>query len=370
MYKYIFLLFFILPTLSFGQEVYQDLQDVVNAEVVEIISEEQVLVPGTEVKSTIQTIRAVILEGEDRGTEIRFTNDYILLDPGQKFFLNRLKTINGVEIYSVREVDRRGKILFLAFVFSVVVVFFGGKQGIKSLLSLFGSLFVIMYFLVPELVSGTSPVVLSVAVSSVILFCVIFLTHGFNKSSAVSFSSTVVAVIITGLLAYFSVHFSDLTGFYSDEVSYLNLNTKGELDFVGLLLSAMIIGALGVLDDIAVTQVAVVREIFYTDKSQTRMQVYKKALRVGQDHVGALVNTLVLAYVGASLPLVMLFSISNDNFGSILNREIFATEIVRAIVGSIGLVLTVPISTFFAVIVFEKYKGEKIKDGHLHTHTH
>jgi uncharacterized membrane protein len=172
-------------------------------------------------------------------------------------------------------------------------------------------------------------------------------------------------VILTGVLAYIGVTFAHLTGFVSDEAVYLNLNTKGTLDFAGLLFGGIMIGALGVLDDIAVTQAAVVSELYNSASHLSKKEIYIKALRVGKEHVGALVNTLALAYTGASLPLLLLFSTSDSSISSIINREIFATEIIRTVAGSIGLILTVPITTMLAVWLLKGYKG-----GHVHSHSH
>jgi len=202
-----------------------------------------------------------------------------------------------------------------------------------------------------------------------ILFAAIFFTHGFNRESLVAYGGTMIAVLITGVLAILSVHGSDLSGFNVEESVYLNFNTGGTLDFTALLLGAIIIGVLGVLDDIAVTQAAVVAELFDSNKGMTRREAYKRAIRVGREHVGALVNTLVLAYTGASLPLFMYFYLSLATFGSSVNSELFATEIVRTIVGSIGLVLTVPIVTFLAVLYLKGYKP-KHSQSHSHGHSH
>jgi uncharacterized membrane protein len=149
----------------------------------------------------------------------------------------------------------------------------------------------------------------------------------------------------------------------------LNFNTDGVLDFTGLLLGAIIVGVLGVLDDIAVTQAAVVAELYSSNKSLSLREVYRRALRVGREHVGALVNTLVLAYAGASLPLLMYFYLAPVGFWSLINSELFATEIIRAVVGSIGLILTVPIVTGLAVWYLKDYES-KHSHGHSHGHGH
>jgi uncharacterized membrane protein len=169
--------------------------------------------------------------------------------------------------------------------------------------------------------------------------------------------------VIAVKLAYF-------TGLGSEDAWYLSIDQKLPLNFKGLLLGGIMIGVLGVLDDIAVTQASVVRELYSSAAHLTKAQIYKKALRVGQEHVGALVNTLALAYTGASLPLLMLISTpSAYPFAVTVSKELFAVEIIRTIVGSIGLVLTVPITTLLAVYMLEHYRGKDYDHDH-HGHSH
>lgn len=358
----------VIPQTLVAQELHQDIQGVWRARVTAIWDTRVETVPGSDVTQMVQTLEVEILEGEQEGEQVIFDNDFILLEEGDAFFMNYLVTIDGTEIYSVREVDRRVPMFLLLLLFIAVVIIFGGKQGVRSLLSLVGSLFVVGYVLVPGLVGGISPLILSIGVAAGVLFFAIFVTHGFNRRSLIAYGGTMTAVLLSGVLAYISVHGTGLTGFSSDESIYLNLSTGGSLDFVGLLLGAIIIGALGALDDIAVTQVAVVRELYHANKSLSVREVYTKALRVGKEHVGALVNTLVLAYTGAALPLLLLFAGSEASVLTILNREIFATEIVRMIVGSIGLILTVPITTLAAAYFVDK--DDVDDDGHVHVCAH
>lgn len=346
----------------------QDKVEIIKAKVVEVLSQEKKEAPGIGVLVTYQTIRAEVLEGEKKGQIITVENDYLVLEKGDRFFLlHSIYGKEGIEVYSVRDADRRLPILLFILLFVAVVLVFSGKQGIRSLIGLAGSFFVILYVLVPSLLNGYPPVLTSIAIATVILFLAIYFTHGFNRVSTVAFSGTVLAVILTGLLAYLGVTFAHLTGFVTDEAVYLNLNTKGTLDFAGLLFGGIMIGALGVLDDIAVTQAAVVSELYNSGSHLSRREIFTKALRVGKEHVGALVNTLALAYTGASLPLLLLFSTSDLSISSIINQEIFATEIIRTVAGSIGLILTVPITTLLAVYLL---KGYKSKHAHLHSHGH
>lgn len=365
------LLFIAFSNFVFAEGIHQDLQGTWRAEVLEVINTKKEIVPGTDVENSVQTLKIKFLEGARKGEILTFENDYIQLKKGDKFFLNYLVTIDNVELYSVQEVDRRIPMFFIGILFVGTILIFGGMQGFRSLLSLAGSLLVIIYVLVPTLVKGYPPIPTSILIAAGVLFCAIFFTHGFNRRSTIAFLGTIIAVGITGLLAHISIDSTGLTGLATDESIYLNLNTHGQLNFVGLLLAGIIIGSLGVLDDIAITQVAIVRELFGAGKHLNKWEIYRKAIRVGKEHVGALVNTLVLAYTGAALPLLLLFSLSDSNILSIINREIFATEIIRCLIGSIGLILTVPITTLLAIFFLHNHPDKEIHlEERPHSHIH
>lgn len=366
---------YLLPTLTFillliphtgmAQEVFNEDQGIWHGKVVGVISNEIKVIQGTDTEHLYQTIKAEVLDGPKKGETITIENDYLELSTGDKFYFRYSVYIDGSESYGVINVDRKGGLFFLIGLFVLAIVIFGGWQGVRSLFALAGSFFAIFYVLMPGILGGWNPVLASVLVASVILFAAIFFTHGFNRESAVAYGGTMLAVFLTSLFAIFSVNLTDLSGFASDASTYLNFNTRGSLDFTALLLGAMIIGVLGVLDDVAVTQAAVVTELYNSNASLTRTEVYRKAMRVGREHVGALVNTLVLAYTGASLPLLLHFYTASSSLSMSLNTELFATEIVRTIVGSIGLVLAVPIVTLLAVFYLKDYTPK-----HTHSHSH
>ncbi|MCB9815265.1 YibE/F family protein [Candidatus Nomurabacteria bacterium] len=356
-----------LPDVSFAQQIQNDYQGTYRGKVTEIQSEELREIPGTNTDHLYQTIKAEILDGPKKGEVITIENDYLELDKNDKFYFNYNIYIDGSVDYAVVNIDRRDSLILFGLLFVGAVVSFGGWQGVRSLVALGGSFVAIFYVLLPGLLQGWNPLLISLLVASGILAAAIFFTHGFNRESVVAYSGTMIAVFLTGILAIIAVHMSDLSGFASDESVYLNMNTDGLLDFTGLLLGAIIIGVLGVLDDVAVTQAAVVTELYDSNAKLSRREVYKRALRVGREHVGALVNTLVLAYTGVSLPLLLYFYMSPISFWSLVNSEVFATEIIRAIVGSIGLIMTVPIVTALSVFYL---KGYKSKHSHNHSHGH
>lgn len=234
---------------------------------------------------------------------------------------------------------------------------FSGWQGLRSLTGLAIGIGIIIYFLIPLLLKGYPPVPTSIAISSMILFFAIYLTHGFNKISTVAFSGTIISVFFTGIIASIAVATARLSGLGTEETFYLNLNSGGTLNIEGLILAGIMIGIIGVLDDIAVTQCAMVKELYILDPNMSKKEVYTKALRVGKEHVGALVNTLALAYTGASLPLLLLFYNSGFPVNLMLSQEMVTTEIIRTITGSMGLVATVPITTLLAVFFLRENKS-------------
>ncbi len=354
-------------TVSSAQEIHEEYQGTYRAEILNIVKEESRVV-WNDTKSTYKTVEVKFLEGPQKNKTITFESDFPVINKGQKIYVNYLVDIGGKERYAITNIDRQNQVYFFIGLFILAVILLGGKQGVRSLVSLSASFLAIFYILLPGLLHGWNPLVTSVVVASAILFFAIFFTHGFNRESLVAYGGTMLSVFLTSILAVVAVKTTYLSGFSADESVSLNFNTGGVLDFTGLLLGAIIIGVLGVLDDIAVTQAAIVSELYDSNKDISRMEVYKRAMRVGREHVGALVNTLVLAYTGTALPLLLLFKTQQFSFTTAINLEIFTTEIIRTIIGSIGLIITVPIVTLLAVYFLKGYKS-KHHQAHSH-HSH
>jgi uncharacterized membrane protein len=338
----------------------------VHGTVISITNEQRGYIPGTDVRSTLQNLKVRMNDGEEKGVVIDLEHNFYKVHEGSRVYLQQIPTETGGYTYMIAEIDRRMFMYALLGLFGVFVVIFSGKQGLRSLLSLLLGLLAVIYILIPALLAGYSPVLVSIAVAIAVLALAIFLTHGFKRISVVAFLGTVSSVVLTGILAYASVFLARLSGVVSEESLYLSINTKGLLDAKGLLLGGILIGILGVLDDVAITQAAVVSELRATATLSAK-ELYLRAMRVGREHVGALVNTLVLAYVGTGLPLMLYFVTSDRTGVPIISQEIFATEIIRTVVGSMGLILTVPITTALAVSFLRGTKKETIS---AHTHHH
>jgi uncharacterized membrane protein len=324
------------------------------AQVTAVVNNGKQTVAGTGVSENDQTITAVILNGDEIGKTVTVDDTYVTLNVGDVFYLvHDTNPSDGTDYYSVSDPVRLPAIGILFVIFLVCVFLFGGWQGARGLVSLGGGLLLIFYVLLPGILAGYSPVLISIGVSALIIIVGSYITHGINKTTSAAVIGMIVTIVITGLFAHFAVDYTKLSGFSNEESVYLNFNTNGSIDFQGLLLGAILIGLLGVLYDIAISQAITIEELHRVGPHVPRRHIYRRAIRVGREHIGALINTLAIAYVGVSLPLLLLFYSSSD-WAMTANQEIFATELVRIIIGSTGLVLAVPITTLIATWMIVK----------------
>ena len=360
-----------LVSLVSAQEVYQELKEIVPADVLQILSEEERTIDGTDTVVHVQHIEARIQGGSQEGRMVIFENELVPLEVGDSVYLNYLKTINGDEYFIFKDFKRQGPLLVLLLLFVGLLIFFTRMQGVRAVVSLGLSVFAILFLLVPALLAGHNPALVSAGIATLILALVLFITHGIHPRSVIAFGGTVAAVLATCAVAWIAVDVLKLTGFGSDAAVYLNFSTNGRLDFAGLLLGSIIIGILGVLDDVSITQASVVRELRAANAALSVRELYVRAINVGKDHIGSLVNTLALAYIGVSLPLVLLYATASAELALTLNQEIVAAELVRIIVGSIGLVLAIPLTTIIAAWWYANHDAEEPGRGsHSHAHPH
>ena len=355
----------------FAQELHQDVQEILKAEVLEVVAEYERDIMGTQATTTVQELRIILREGERAGEVVRLENDLIKLTPGDDIFVIRMGSIDGTEYFTFKDIERRPPLLFLVAIFVGLVIWLSGMQGVRAVLSLGLSITAILFVLIPALKLGYSPALVSLAIAGVILAVTLFFTHGFKPRVVVTFLGTFGAVFITCIIAWVWVEWMRFTGFSDDSSVYLNFATGGKIDLPGLLLGGIIIGLLGVLDDVSITQASVVQELKGANPGLGFRALYTRALRVGKDHVGSLVNTLALAYAGAALPLLLLYSYSESSVWEILNQEVIAAEVIRIVVGSIGLISAVPLTTALAAWYFrDKVVEEGDSNGHSHSHGH
>ena len=272
------------------------------------------------------------------------------LERGDDIVLSYSPDVPDEFAYQFADFQRTNPMLWLAALFAVAVIALGRWKGVRALLGVGISLVVIVTFLLPALLLGDPPILLALVACSAIAYLALFLAHGFNERTAVALLGTLIALGLTGALAVLFVGLTRITGLASEEVLLLQASS-GIIDFEGLLLAGIMIGALGVLDDVTVTQVAAVWELKLADRRFGAWELYRRAVNIGRDHIASVVNTLALAYAGAALPLLLLFTQAQRSFTDVVTGEAVAMEVVRTLVGSIGLVAAVPITTGLAALV-------------------
>lgn len=265
---------------------------------------------------------------------------------------------DGQVVYSFYDYQRSAPLLLLAGLFVVAVVVLGRWRGVGAIAGLAISLFVIVWFALPSLLDGNNAVAVALVTAGAVAFVALYLAHGVGPSTDVALLSTFVALGLTGVLAWAFVRLTNLTGF-TDDAAFMLQALGTEIDPRGILLAGIVIGSLGVLDDVTVTQVSAVGELHRAQPGIARRDLFVSALRIGRDHISSTVNTLFLAYAGATLPLLVMFSEISEPVTSVATREVVATEIVRALVGSIGLVASVPVSTWLAIAVVDQHHGHR-----------
>ena len=269
---------------------------------------------------------------------------------GDDILLIGFPSESGETIFTFFDHQRGTPMVWLLVLFVIAVVALGRWRGVGAIAGLVFSLFVIIEFTLPAILDGRSAFPVALATAALIAFAALFLAHGFTIATAVSLLSTFASLVTTAILASVFVGLTNLSGLANDSGALLGGVGDG-IDPRGILLAGIVIGALGVLDDVTVTQVAAVWELKRVRPELSRTQLVRPALRIGRDHISSTVNTLFLAYAGAALPLLLLFAAAGQGFTDIVTRELVATEVVRALVGSIGLVAAVPAATWLAAIV-------------------
>jgi len=331
---------------AFGSET-------VRAQVDEIIEEGEIDLGGT--VQRYQIARVEILEGEYAGIlmEIDYGKRQVLsgnlfLNPGDDILVTLGKRPDGVLTAYYTEHVRTTPLLWLLAAFVVAILLISRWKGLRSLLSMAFSLWIIVYYIIPHILTGEDPVRVSIIGSALLLGVTLYLTYGWNLKTHSAVIGMVLVLVITGTLAWVFVVFARLTGAGDENALFLIQMLNSRINLRGLLLGGMIIGALGVLDDLVTTQASAVFELNGANPGLGFRGLYNAAMRIGQDHVAATVNTLVLAYAGASLPMLLMFSLGRGDFGYLVNFSFVAEEIVRTLVGSLGLIAAVPLTTVIA----------------------
>ena len=254
------------------------------------------------------------------------------------------------QIYEFFDYQRHQPLLILGLLFALIVMAVARWRGVGAIAGLVITWAVLARFTFPALLEDRNALAVAIVTSAIVICVVLFIAHGINSRTATAVLGTLTSLGLVGLLGVLAVHFTHLTGQGSEDVTFLQTAvTRIHLD--GLLLAGMIIGSLGVLNDVTVTQASAVWEIHHANPARRSVDVYRAGMRVGRDHIASTIYTLILAYAGAALPLLLLFDLGGRSFTSVITSETIAEEVIRTLVGSVGLVASVPLTTALAALI-------------------
>ncbi|WP_079161415.1 YibE/F family protein [Streptomyces fodineus] len=308
---------------------------------------------GQEAKGSCKKATVRVDTGKDQGrtfTEIVQPDQTRQLHQGEKVLAAYEPSAPKDLQYSVADVNRKFPMTLLAGIFAFAVVVVGRLRGVMALVALAVSFMVLTLFILPAVLQGSNPLLVAVVGSSAIMLIALYMCHGLSARTSVAVLGTLISLSLIGVLGSLFIGWAVLTGNTDDNTGLIH-GLYPSIDMSGLLLAGVIIGSLGVLDDVTVTQTSAVWELHEANPSMGWRGLYRAGIRIGRDHIASVVNTLVLAYAGAALPLLLLFSIAQSSVGTVANSELVAEEIVRTLVGSIGLVASVPVTTALAALV-------------------
>lgn len=306
--------------------------------------------------SVCSTAHVVLTTGPDKGHVISLdtggpadvnlrVNDHIRVLRGPV-----INPATGAREYSFDDYVRDTPLILLAAFFAIVLVAVARWRGVTALAGLAVAYLVLVYFLLPALLDGQSPVAVALVAGSAILLVVLYVAHGFSMRTTTALLGTLMALTFTAGFAAIATSTSRLTG-RSNEI-YAELQGAGvKISISGLILCGLIVGALGVINDVTVTQASSVWELSAADPHASWRTLFTTGMRIGRDHIASVVYTLVFAYAGAALPILLLFSISGRNLHDLVTGDEIAGEIIRDLVGGAGLVLAVPFTTLIAALV-------------------
>jgi uncharacterized membrane protein len=329
-------------------------EDTAHAEVIEMVEEGTIQLG--DITQEYQVVKVKILEGQyinetleiDHGKR-QIRPDGFRIDVGDQIMVTVGVSPDGKLTAYFVDYVRTNSLLVLLIIFVIASVLVSGWKGLRSVLSIGISLVVILFFIIPRILAGDNPIVISLIGSVLFLAITQYLIYGWTLKAQIAMAGIAISIIITGFLSVWFVQYAYLSGFGDENAMFLMQQTNN-INIQNLLIAGIIIGTLGVLDDLVIGQASAVIELHMANPSLTFRQRFASAMNIGRDHVAATVNTLVLAYLGATMSMFLLFSLNQVSIGTMLNLNYIAEEIVRSLVGTLGLFTAVPITTFLACL--------------------
>lgn len=304
-----------------------------------------------------QVLEVEIINGPQQGSRLKLEtsqaqNTDLTYQVGNKVQLSTTTNPDGITTTTITDFVRTDALINLGVVFVLLVVLVSRWRGVLSLLAMLLSFVVIFTITLPLIMGGRHPVFVSAITATLIIPVSFYFSHGFNQKTHLAIVGTVISLILTSFLAWFFISQAKLTGFASEEAGFLNVEKQGFINIRNLILAGVIVGSLGILDDVTVSQASVIEQLKQSNPKLGFNELFSRAMKVGQDHISSMVNTLVLVYTGASLPLLLLFINNPRPFGEIMNYEIVAEEVIKTLVGSIGLIFAAPVTTALAAFIY------------------
>ncbi|MGO1369178.1 MAG: YibE/F family protein [Senegalia sp. (in: firmicutes)] len=336
----------------------------VRAKVLEILSEDEEETSYAEGETTlIQTIELKITSGENKGEKIIVENTVdsmftynIVVEESDKVLLYLEKDENGEIIQGyISEIARDRYLLYLVIIFFLLLLIVGGLKGLKSIITLLITAFAVLKIMLPLILKGYNPIYLSIIVSIAIIAVTLIIISGFNRKALAAIIGTSAGVLVAGIITLIVSELASLTGLGTEEAQMLSLVEQGDgFNFKGILFAGIILGALGAVMDVSMSIASSINEIKIANPDMTTKELIKSGMNVGRDIMGTMSNTLILAYSGGSIHLMLLFMAHDFNIIDIINRDMIASEILRALAGSIGLIFTVPLTAIIASSLYNR----------------
>lgn len=373
--KKIVLFFFILFSISFGndlknlkgfykEEIAEREFTIVKGKILDIPYDDTSEVRDIPIESDIryQHLKILLLNGPFKGKIYTLRNTIDQINPyklifkkGEKILLYQYEKDGKLTGLKIFERSKENSLAFLVGIFILSMLIIGGMKGFKSFITLLLTVVIIIFFLIPLLLKGYSPIPITILAVGVITFLTIFIVSGINRKSFAGILGTILGTFFAGILAMSVSNFAGLVGLGSEDMQALVYSSNGNfLNYRGILFSGVIIGALGAVMDVAMSIASSMWEIETLDPNISNTQLIKSGMNIGKDIMGAMSNTLILAYVGSSLSLIMVFISYKLSFYEIINLDLVATEIIRSIAGSIGLVFSIPFTVFVSILLRKK----------------
>lgn len=307
-----------------------------------------------------QKLSIEVTKGSLKGEMITVENGIVptlqdkAYEVGDRLVIIRSFNLQDEDTFIIADTVRRPTLYLLFALFIGMVLMVTQGQGLRALLGMVFSFFILFRLVLPLILAGFPPVWMTILGCVFMIPVMFYLSHGWKHKTTVAIGGTLLSLVVTGILASLFAEWGDLSGLADDAATFLKADTGNRINFQGLLLAGIIISMLGVLDDVSISQASLTEELRGTKENISFFELYSRAMRVGKDHIASMVNTLVLVYTGASLPLLLLFINHFHSFSEVLNYEFVAEEIIQTLVASIGLILTVPLTTFLACVHSKK----------------